>query len=148
MVPGQFVVRTIRRRTILRGQLVADNSSQSVILIFRKNCFHFSNIPFINPASTSATLFSSLSLPFQLHFFHHSLFHFSYTFSSLPLPLQQYLFHLSHFHFCNILLINPASISATLFSSLGPSIKYITLEGGGVREGMTVCDRQKGVKSI
>jgi len=26
----------------------------------------------------------------------------------------------------------------------GPSIKYITLEGGGVREGVTVCDSGRG----
>jgi len=26
----------------------------------------------------------------------------------------------------------------------GPSIKYVTLEGEGVREGMTVCDRGGG----
>ena len=27
---------------------------------------------------------------------------------------------------------------------LGPSIKYVTLEGEGVREGVTVCDRGRG----
>ena len=32
--------------------------------------------------------------------------------------------------------------------TLGPSIKYVTLEGGGVREGVTVCDRGRGVKSM
>ena len=30
----------------------------------------------------------------------------------------------------------------------GPSIKYVTLEGEGVREGLIVCDREKGVKSM
>src|SRR6218665_970778 len=28
----------------------------------------------------------------------------------------------------------------------GPSIKYVTLEGEGVREGVIVCDRRKGVQ--
>jgi len=37
--------------------------------------------------------------------------------------------------------------SAIIKIQKGPSIKYITLEGGeGVREGVTVCDR--GVKSM
>ena len=30
----------------------------------------------------------------------------------------------------------------------GPSIKYVTLEGKGVQEGVTVCDRERGVKSM
>ena len=30
----------------------------------------------------------------------------------------------------------------------GPSIKYVTLEGEEVREGVTVCDRGRGVKSM
>src|SRR6218665_1544491 len=36
------------------------------------------------------------------------------------------------------------------YSSLskGPSIKYVTLEGEGVRESVTVCDRGEGVKSM
>src|SRR6218665_1525160 len=94
-------------------------------------------ICFINPASTSATLFSSLrfdfsytfsSLPLPLpqHSSHQSSFHFSniifitsvsicgYTFSSLPIPLQQSSFHQSGFHCIKILFTNPASISATL----------------------------------
>jgi len=30
-------------------------------------------------------------------------------------------------------------------TTVGPSIKYVTLEGGeGVREGVTVCDRGRG----
>ena len=31
-----------------------------------------------------------------------------------------------------------------LLLQLGPSIKYVTLEGEGVREGVTVCDRGRG----
>jgi len=34
------------------------------------------------------------------------------------------------------------------FRTLGPSIKYVTLEGEGVREGVTVCDRGRGSKSM
>jgi len=30
----------------------------------------------------------------------------------------------------------------------GPSIKYVTLEGEGVQEGVTVCDRGRGAKSM
>src|SRR6218665_3277316 len=30
----------------------------------------------------------------------------------------------------------------------GPSIKYVTLEGGGVREGVTVCDRGRGSRAF
>src|SRR6218665_2260907 len=74
-------------------------------------------ICFINPASTSATLFSSLRFDFSYtfsslpqHSSHQSSFHFSniifitsvsicgYTFSSLPIPLQQSSFHQSGFH--------------------------------------------------
>ena len=29
----------------------------------------------------------------------------------------------------------------------GPSIKYVTLEGEGVREGVTVCDRGMGSRA-
>jgi len=29
----------------------------------------------------------------------------------------------------------------------GPSIKYVTLEGDGVREGVTVCDRERGSRA-
>ena len=29
-------------------------------------------------------------------------------------------------------------------SASGPSIKYVTFEGEGVREGVTVCDRGRG----
>jgi len=29
-----------------------------------------------------------------------------------------------------------------------PPIEYVTLEGGGVWEGVTVCDRKEGVKSM
>ena len=39
--------------------------------------------------------------------------------------------------------------SVVLYSVVkGPSIKYVTLEGEGIREGVTVCDRGKGVKSM
>jgi len=31
------------------------------------------------------------------------------------------------------------------FYKKGPPIKYVTLEGEGVREGVTVCDRGRGV---
>ena len=31
---------------------------------------------------------------------------------------------------------------------LGPSIKYVTLEGEGVREGVTVCDRGRGQEHV
>src|SRR6218665_994474 len=37
---------------------------------------------------------------------------------------------------------------AHYFRNRGPSIKYATLEGEGVREGVTVCDRGRGVKSM
>ena len=30
---------------------------------------------------------------------------------------------------------------------MGPSIKYVTLEGEGVREGVTVCDRGRGPRA-
>ena len=30
----------------------------------------------------------------------------------------------------------------------GPSMKYVTLEGGGVQEGVTVSDRVEGVKNM
>jgi len=33
-------------------------------------------------------------------------------------------------------------------STVGPSIKYVTLVGEGVRQGVTVCDRGEGVKSM
>jgi len=37
---------------------------------------------------------------------------------------------------------------SSLNVSLGPSIKYVTLEGrGGVREGVTVCDRGRGSRA-
>ena len=81
VVPGQLVAR----------HFVADNLSQNIILVLLKisngdSFFHLSNILFINPASTSATLFSSIP-------------------------------H-SHFHSNNILFINPASISATFILSI------------------------------
>ena len=34
------------------------------------------------------------------------------------------------------------------YLSKGPSIKYVTLEGEGVREGVTVCDRGRGRVSV
>src|SRR6218665_2418456 len=37
---------------------------------------------------------------------------------------------------------------ASCFTSRGPSIKYVTLEGEGVRESVTVCDGGGGVKSM
>src|SRR6218665_294151 len=52
---------------------------------------NFSNILYITPASISATFVSSL-----------------------PFPLPQHSFHQSRFHFIQILVINRASISATL----------------------------------
>src|SRR6218665_1211705 len=85
MVPGQFVAdnssqdnssRTIRRRTIRRGQFVAK---------YKINLIE-------STASISATLFSSIPLPLQQHYFHHSRFHISY-----------------------IIFTTSASISATLF---------------------------------
>ena len=36
--------------------------------------------------------------------------------------------------------LNPLSLK-------GPSIKYVTLEGKGVREGVTVCDRGRGSRA-
>ena len=30
---------------------------------------------------------------------------------------------------------------------MGPSIKYVTLEGEVVREGVTVCDRERGPRA-
>ena len=49
---------------------------------------------------------------------------------------------------------NIVSIEAGLMKTIlpkwnldwGPSIKYVTLEGGGVREGVTVCDSEEGVQ--
>jgi len=77
---GRFLDNSLQdnsSRTTRRRQLVADNSSQNItkllilqkILLplqqhsFHQSRFHFINIPFINPASISATLFSSLPLP-------------------------------------------------------------------------------------
>ena len=31
-----------------------------------------------------------------------------------------------------------------MHSNMGPSIKYVTLQGGGVLESVTVCDRGRG----
>jgi len=71
--------RTTRRRTIRRGQYVAKY-----------------NINFIeSTASISAAFFSSIPLPLQQHYFHHTRFHLSYTF-----------------------FINPAFTSAIFVSSL------------------------------
>ena len=43
------------------------------------------------------------------------------------------------------------AMNLVLFSyslGVGPSIKYVTLEGEGIREGVTVCYRGRGVKSM
>jgi len=87
-------VRTIRRRTIRRGQFVADNSAQIIIISFIEN-----------PASISATSF------------HQSRFYFNYMFSSIPLLFQQYFF-VNAAPISAMFFINPASISAIFFSSI------------------------------
>src|SRR6218665_1509976 len=99
--------RTTRRRTIRLGQYVAKY-----------------NINFIeSTASISAAFFSSIPLPLQQHYFHHTRFHLrnillinlasisAKLFSSLPRLFQLHFFHLSRFHFSNILFINPTFIS-------------------------------------
>src|SRR6218665_4159841 len=54
----------------------------------------------------------------------------------------------------NCLSMNTTSIvplpglNPNWLSCLGPSIKYVTLKGEGVREGVTVCDKGEGVKSM
>jgi len=78
--------QTNRRGQFVAGQFVADNSLRTI------RCGQFVakyKINFIgSTASISATLFSSIPLPLQQHYFHHSRFHISYIFSSLPLPFQ------------------------------------------------------------
>src|SRR6218665_3523008 len=115
--------RTIRRRTIRRGQFVAKYK-----------------INFIErTVSIPATLFSSIPLPYQLHFlslplpfqlqFFITTDSTSETFLSLiPLPFLQHYYHHFRFHFCNIIFITSASISATLLSSLPlPQAIFINL---------------------
>ena len=36
-------------------------------------------------------------------------------------------------------------IMLNIITTLGPSIKYVTLEGEGVLEGVIVCDRGRGL---
>jgi len=55
--------------TIYRGQFVAENSSQNMILMLQEIC---NGGQFV---SISATFFSSLPLPFQQYPFHHPRFH-------------------------------------------------------------------------
>src|SRR6218665_1129696 len=87
--------RTIRRRTIRCGQLVADNSSQdnSSRTIRRGQFVAKLNINFVEfPASISATFFSSFH--FQFSYFFITPASISATFvSSFPLPFQQYFFN-------------------------------------------------------
>ena len=45
------------------------------------------------------------------------------------------------------MIIIPELNEALSYYTMGPSIKYVTLEGKGVREGVTVCERG-GVKSM
>ena len=62
------------------------------------------------------------------------------------------IFHPSDFElFDLILVLNNEYLLFFQFSlhpNRGPYIKYVTLEGEGVREGVTVCDRGGGVKSM
>src|SRR6218665_2034016 len=94
-------------------QFVADNSAQTIILIFRKSSFH------------SAVSFLQSCLHFSNNFYQSS-FHFNNILFINPVLFQQYssrqfrfyfssIFHQSSFHFSNLLLVNPASISVIFF---------------------------------
>src|SRR6218665_595083 len=113
-----YGVRTIRRRTIRRGQFGAtirrgqfganDNinflkkSSFHSALSFRQSSFHFSNNFYQSSFHFSNILFINPVL-FQQYSSRQSRFHFSS------------IFHQSRFNFSNLLLINPASISVIFF---------------------------------
>ena len=45
-------------------------------------------------------------------------------------------------------MMTALALMVGIFCFTGPSIKYVTLVGEGVREGVTVCDRGRGAKSM
>src|SRR6218665_2587138 len=97
--------------------------SSSSLYNFRHCCFH-------HPASTlQRTIISSIQLLFKQRSFSSFSLYLSYGFFIIQL-----VFKLCCFHKCIMVK--------------GLFIKYVTLEGEGVREGVTVCDRGRGVKSM
>src|SRR6218665_1185728 len=106
-----YGVRTIRRRTIRRGQFGAT---------IRRGQFGANyNINFIKKSSFhSALSFRQSSFHFSNNFYQSS-FHFSNILFINPLLFQQYSSRQSRFHFSSIFhQSHPAFISAIFFSSI------------------------------